>query len=153
MSHNYPDPSAGPAPNVVPFYTQAPPQQQQQRRSSNEIELSQLAHDMNASLGTRQLVPQMGQNVNGHDPRQVQPTYQDYVTAQYQTPQQQLAHTDPNIGTNSAGQDPAGLRKKAKVSRACDECRRKKVCRRGFLRGSLKSILLNGNLVKLLTPN
>ena len=34
--------------------------QQQQRRSSNEMELSQLAHDMNANLNTRQLVPQIG---------------------------------------------------------------------------------------------
>ena len=128
MSHSYPDPTAGRDGNG-PFFNQTP---QQTRRQSNEMELSQLAHEINPTMNTRQIVPQMGTNLQ--DPRQVSNGYPNYVTDQYQTPPQQLNHPDPNLSVSIPGQDPAGLRKKAKVSRACDECRRKKVRRTRFVK-------------------
>ena len=119
MAHNYPDPTAGRDTGGGPFFSQ----NQAQRRSSNELELSQLTHEMTPSMN-RQIISQMGPSVQ--DPRQIPNGYTDYVAAQYQTPPQQLTHPDPNMNASSA-QDPAAQRKKAKVSRACDECRRKKV--------------------------
>ena len=64
MSHSYPDPTAGRDGNG-PFFNQTP---QQARRPSNDMELSQLAHEMNPTMNTRQIVPQMGTNMQ--DPRQ-----------------------------------------------------------------------------------
>ena len=142
MSHNtsYPSPTAAQVGDGAgPFYTS---QQTRRMAPADDLELSsQLSREMapngNGNLNSRQDLPQVQQKPS--EPKQLHNNYSDHVFAQQGYQQMnsphQLVQQDPSSNPNSSLQDSA-IRKKAKVSRACDECRRKKV--------SLRIVLTEG---------
>lgn len=128
---SYPSPNAGAADGGGPFYSSSGPQQPGIPSPDALQHLAQqsrnLAPIMSASLG--------GNMTDGQDPRgPSQGINQGNVNHQYghdglPSPQMQQSHghMDPmgsQYGTPDGSMAP---RKRSKVSRACDECRRKKV--------------------------
>lgn len=111
MSHNtnYPSPGAAQVGDGVgPFYTN----QQQRIPPQEDLDLSaQLSREIGPSLHQSQPT----------DQTRVDQKYSQLIYAQ----DHQRMPSTPGPAINN-GEDPTG-KKKAKVSRACDECRRKKV--------------------------
>ena len=127
MSHNnsYPSPSAAQVgEGAGPFYTA---QQAQRVPPQEEIELSaQLSREIGP--GNNQGVND-GQGMQQHvDQKFSQPIYPPHQMQGYpqmnSTPQGVAAR---GFLTEPSNVDDSSARKKSKVSRACDECRRKKV--------------------------
>ena len=128
MSHNnsYPSPSAAQVgEGAGPFYTA---QQAQRVPPQEEIELSaQLSREIGP--GNNQGVND-GQSMQQHvDQKFSQPLY----AQQHQMQSYPQMNTTPQgvaargFLTEPSNVDESSARKKSKVSRACDECRRKKV--------------------------
>lgn len=125
MSHNtsYPSPSAAQVgEGAGPFYTQAsqriPPQ--------DDLELSaQLSRDMETTANQS---PNDGQGMHRIDQKYSQPIYPPHLQNFHpMTPQQGNPGQGGPITPGPIKSDEDSARKKSKVSRACDECRRKKV--------------------------
>lgn len=123
----YPDPIAGDAqmPGTPVYFSPRPPQQQQSLSQEDQNLANSLSHDMDGHMSV--LPPQI---TNGH----AQNFGMSAQTGLPQTPQQPPIGT--SIGGQHSGADPnqdlsygvgTDRRKRSKVSRACDECRRKKV--------------------------
>ena len=124
MSHNtsYPSPSAAQVgEGAGPFYQQAP-------RVAPQEDLELTAHL------SREMAPNASQTTTGTQElqRMDQKFSQPLYAAQIQNyPQMSPAHhgtpaQGPNTPANAKSEE-SSARKKSKVSRACDECRRKKV--------------------------
>ncbi|MCJ1405570.1 Glucose-responsive transcription factor [Xylographa trunciseda] len=127
MSHNnaYPSPSAAQVgEGAGPFYAA---QQAQRVPPQEELELSaQLSREIGP--GNNQGVND-GQGMQQHvDQKFSQPMYPPHQMQNYPqmntTPQGATARGFPN---DTSSVDESSARKKSKVSRACDECRRKKI--------------------------
>jgi hypothetical protein len=117
---SYPDPTAPAGESGAPFYS---PNNNPQPRISNPDEL-QLAAQL-----TRGLEPTMGSTAGSALNDASDASAQSNVNHQYA--QDQHMRPQLNQGTMDQGQysmvDAMTPRKRSKVSRACDECRRKKI--------------------------
>jgi hypothetical protein len=131
---SYPSPSAiGIGDGTAPFFTS-------QQRLSPPDNLPQLSAQMlrhAPPMTTAPITP--GQDIAplslpGNDSRL--PT-----SPQQQQPQAPQSGMDPSH--DSSFGDPTAPRKRSKVSRACDECRRKKVCFNALV---LRHVLMRANL-------
>lgn len=123
---NYPDPTAVATESGGPFYTPSSQGNNNQQRISNPDDL-QLAAQL-----TRGLEPMM----DGAPERALHdasdPSMQSNLNHQHQYGHDQPVHSQMSPGGVDQGQynmgDPSmAPRKRSKVSRACDECRRKKI--------------------------
>lgn len=136
MMQNYPDPTAVASEGNGPFYASGntsqqqsqqqpqppPPQQQQQaQRLSNPDDL-QLAAQL--SRGLEPMIGGGGGNDAAHSP-------QSNPNHGFSHEQQMMAEMSHAASMDHSGQyqmgDGTTPRKRSKVSRACDECRRKKI--------------------------
>jgi hypothetical protein len=127
---SYPSPSHGPADGGGPFY---PPSSQQQSNVPNSDEL-QLTAQLSRGLVPIMNAAQGGPMPDGQDPRgqsQGNPNHQyEHQAESHQHPaliqqgHSPMDHMGAQYGTPDGSMAP---RKRSKVSRACDECRRKKI--------------------------
>ena len=121
MAH-YPDPdSARAGDGAGPFYTHNQP-----------VMNAQTALDLTAQL-VREVVPETnhiitpGQDGNSH----LEPKFTRPISSSQNYPPPhlgQMSAPGQQFTTESSNGEGSENRKKSKVSRACDECRRKKVC-------------------------
>ena len=133
-SNSYPSPTAAHAPQSA-FYDPHP-------RSYPDDEDMQMANslsqDMQGNIGTQLTsAPEMS-NGHGREPEQDLAISPSIATAPGMAPpqtphQQSLSGPSGQPPSGETGQESgfpgdSGRRKRSKVSRACDECRRKKVC-------------------------
>ena len=123
MAH-YPDPDAARAGDGAgPFYTHNQPAMNAQAA----MELSaHLAREVGSGPSSdNNQTPAHGQDGNSHlEPKFTRPIN----TAQNYPPHLQQISTPGQFPTEPGNGEESANRKKSKVSRACDECRRKKVC-------------------------
>ncbi|KAI9736562.1 MAG: Glucose-responsive transcription factor [Claussenomyces sp. TS43310] len=121
IMQNYPDPTDSGGANGGPFYS---PNSNNHQRLTNPDEL-QLAAQL-----SRGLEPMMGSGSGGglSDPPEL--SGQTHANHPY-TPEQhihsQMDHGAMNEGQYTLEDENTAPRKRSKVSRACDECRRKKI--------------------------
>jgi hypothetical protein len=121
-------------------HTQQQQQQQQQHMSDPELRLQEnlqqlreggdMMHAGNQQQPQYQQLAQMPPSMGAHQHFQApaRPTHSP----------QQMAHAVMSLEGQHDAYDPNDpSRKRSKVSRACDECRRKKVCREFMLPGVL----------------
>lgn len=151
MSRNtsYPSPtSAQVADGAGPFYHTH--QQPQRMPPPEDLELSaQLSREMANNSENHQAPRPELQRVEQQkapEPKSAQNNYGEHafpvhgyqqMNQQMPSPQQMIAR-DPNM-TMTPGMSPgSAMRKKAKVSRACDECRRKKVGNKMIRQSAMK---------------
>ena len=129
---SYADPEAqmggGPGPYLNQNAT-PPAQQQQEHLTDPELRLQanlqrlreggDMAHTSGPQQAQYQQLAQMGSGMNAHQHFQtpLRPTHSP----------QQMAHAVMNLEAHDAYDTNDPGRKRSKVSRACDECRRKKV--------------------------
>lgn len=120
-----------------PFYTS----QQQQLPSADELQLS-------AQL-SRNVAPNMTGNIS--DGQEMVPSNQPAPDMRQQVSAEELAQggLDPNHDPSFGDPTP---RKRSKVSRACDECRRKKVSNL-FLYFTCLAPLMRGRFVVMRRPS
>jgi hypothetical protein len=124
-----------PPPNTMPadggggvFYSQSSNQQQQESGVSNPEEL-QLTAQLSRTLAPIMNASPGGVLSEGQDPRgnvQGQHQYHHEQPQLHAAHLQASPHTDSMAGQYSASPDTSN-RKRAKTTRACDECRRKKI--------------------------
>lgn len=133
---NYPSP---PPPTHNGFYSGSSGQTQDQRQPDPEG--LQLAAQLSGSLAEpmmrqneadAQLAAQMESNQNHQYEGQQAPQYEGQQAPQFEVQQAQMVQDgmdrgQPAFGTPTPQGDPLETKKRTKVSRACDECRRKKV--------------------------
>jgi hypothetical protein len=126
---SYPDPNASAGDGGAPFYTSASSQQPPGLSNPEEIQLT-------AQL-TRGLAPMMHAGPGGAMSESQDPRAHGNVNHHYEQEQDQNVHGQHMQGGHGP-MDQMGLqygapdgstapRKRSKVSRACDECRRKKI--------------------------
>lgn len=139
MQQSYPSPNAVAADNGGPFYSSSQnPQQSANLSTPEELQLAaQLSRNMAPNMNTSSVVD----GLPVQDPR----AHQGIVNHQYQQdPQAHAVHEQHQVHQQHANNNPmdhigggqygspmpdgaAAGRKRSKVSRACDECRRKKI--------------------------
>jgi hypothetical protein len=137
LMQNYPDPTAVTAESNGPFYS--PNNGTQQRQLSNPDDL-QLAAQL--SRGLEPMMENGGQQLQIQDNLPSQPQSHSPQNAPQHSfdHQQQMMEMGQNMDPNPqqgheqqhspypmSNQDQTAPRKRSKVSRACDECRRKKI--------------------------
>jgi hypothetical protein len=125
---SYPSPSAGTVDGGGPFYSSTSSQPQPSVPNSDELQIT-------AQL-SRGLAPMMNTGAGGAmaDGQDLRGQTQSNVNHQYEHEQDHTAHVQAGHGSmeqmgGSYGTPDPGMapRKRSKVSRACDECRRKKI--------------------------
>lgn len=125
---SYPSPNTGATDGAGPFYSSSSNPQQHGLSNPDELQL--------AAQLSRGLAPMMNAASGGGLAEAQDPRGQGSVTQhQYeQDPQGHVAHAQANHrpmdqmgGPYSAPDGSMAPRKRSKVSRACDECRRKKI--------------------------
>lgn len=122
MMHSYPDPTVVGVENSEPFYTPNNNTHSQQRlTSADDLRL--------AAQLSRGLEPMMGNNSGGELSDAPDAPQQDTSNNSYSQEQllSQINQGRMDQGHYSLPDSPMGARKRSKVSRACDECRRKKI--------------------------
>lgn len=131
---SYPSPNTVAADQGGPFYSASSSQHQQQQQHTglpNTDELEIAAH-----LSSHGLPPAMSSGPGGNmtDGQDIRNQGQPLINHQYEheqahTPQGQASHgsVDQMGGQYGTPDGPMASRKRSKVSRACDECRRKKI--------------------------
>jgi len=123
---SYPSPSTGPADNSVNYYSNQGPSQSS-NLNSDELQLT-------AQL-SRSVAPNMNAGVAGNAPDGQEQRGQGNANHTYEHhglpthPSQLHSPHDGNehMGGYHAGDSEEAPRKRSKISRACDECRRKKI--------------------------
>jgi hypothetical protein len=124
MSASYAEANAqlGGAPGSYVNHNETPPaQQQQQHMSDPELRLQENLQQLRDG-GDNQQLAQMPSTMNAH------PHFQSPARPTHSP--QQMAHAVMSLEGQHDAYDPNDPnRKRSKVSRACDECRRKKVRR------------------------
>lgn len=134
MMQNYPDPTAVAAEGNGPFYasgnaSQQQPQQQQPQPQQQQQQTQRLSNPDDLQLAaqlSRGLEPMMGGgggNDAAHSP-QSNPNHGFSHEQQMMAEMSHAANMDHSQYQMGDGTTP---RKRSKVSRACDECRRKKI--------------------------
>ncbi|KAH7346398.1 hypothetical protein BKA65DRAFT_399483 [Rhexocercosporidium sp. MPI-PUGE-AT-0058] len=129
---SYPSPNTVAADQGGPFYSTSSSQHQQQHTGlPNPDELEIAAHLTSHGLQSAMSSGTGGNMADGQDLRsQGQPIINhQYEHEQVHTPQIQASHgsMDQMGGQYGTPDGPMASRKRSKVSRACDECRRKKI--------------------------
>ena len=129
QSYPSPNATAGDGGGGGPFYPQVSSQQQQASDLSTTEDLQLLAqHSHSRTIAPSMNAGPAGLSSEGQDPRgSIQNQYheqpQQHAAVHMQASPAQLG---PVIGQYDSSPD-ASNRKRSKVSRACDECRRKKI--------------------------
>lgn len=124
---SYPSPSAVAADSSNPFYSTSSSQQQSGLTNPDDLQL--------AARLSRGLAPMMNTGTGGGLPDGQEQVGQSNVNHQYdhsnqphvtdlRSPNESIDHMGMQYGTPDGSMAP---RKRSKVSRACDECRRKKI--------------------------
>ena len=124
---SYPSPNAGTAESGGPFYSPSASQQQPGMSTSDELLSAQLSHGIAPNMN-------VGPGGNMADSQDMRGQSQGNVSHQYGHAPGMMAHDTPVPGSmDQMGghygtiDDSTAPRKRSKVSRACDECRRKKI--------------------------
>jgi hypothetical protein len=122
---SYPSPNAGAADSSGPFYSTSSNQQQPGLTHTDELQLA----DLSRGLGPIMHAGQSGSLQDGQDPRSQGPMNHHYDSESHPQGHMQAGHaTMDQIGSQFGTPDGSmAPRKRSKVSRACDECRRKKI--------------------------
>jgi hypothetical protein len=132
MQQSYPSPTAGPITDGNgPFFNQQQPRDQQRLPDPDSLQLAaQLSRSVAPQMAGATDQPEYGNQASGQTQAHEGIRQEEQLPQSAQQPYTQGngAHSgngelDPSFG----GGDPTAPRKRSKVSRACDECRRKKV--------------------------
>lgn len=125
---SYPSPNAVAADNSGPYYSTPANQQQPGLAHTDDLQLAELSRGLAPIIHANQ----SGNLSDGHDPRNrgaMNHHYDNNNNNENHPPAHMqgshpMGHTGGQYGTPDASMPP---RKRSKVSRACDECRRKKI--------------------------
>lgn len=121
---SYPSPNAVAADNSGPYYSTPSTQQQPGLAHTDDLQLAELSRGLAPIIHANQT----GGIPDGHDPRSRGAMNHHYENENHPSGHMQGSHpmgsAGSQYGTPDASMPP---RKRSKVSRACDECRRKKI--------------------------
>ncbi|RDW75076.1 hypothetical protein BP6252_06218 [Coleophoma cylindrospora] len=136
---SYPSPTAHPADNGGPFYASSQGQPSANMSTPEELQLAaQLSRNMAPNMGNSSGMEGISQDMRGQQgiSNQYQPEPQGHNLHDPQQQQQMHHQSAPAAAMAQMGAQyngsplpdaPGSNRKRSKVSRACDECRRKKI--------------------------